>query len=241
MIKESNNSLMRVFKKKYDVYCDQCNTFDSEVEYTKATGLKFSQLVRMLCINCFNKGIKNYRAEDYGSRQPGFCQICTKTCYSNANEIKIQTINQSTRFVCSNCVYKRGHPDNIHMFKPLEEGWDYCGFDCGTIRQKMSSRFQYWSTEVCGETTLTPECNKNNWKSVDNCSHTYKLIADFTKNKDHIKRIMDSDVDQLNQHLSVPGHRELFPITKEDLSYIRYGYTLHWCSKCGHFQKKLSD
>jgi hypothetical protein len=136
-------------------------------------------------------------------------------------------------------VYKQGHPDNIHMFKTIERGWDYCGFDCGTIRSKTNSRFQYWSTKVGGETTTTPECNKQNWELIERCSHTFKMIADFTKSKNTVTKITNTEVDQLNQHLSVPGHREMFPITKEDLSYTRYGYSLHWCNKCGLFNKKL--
>ena len=223
---------------EFEIHCDNCNCITPARGEIGLDGITDQRQgnddIEVICNSCFNKGLSNFRAEDYRHRagylysrpnttQKRSCSLCNETLPNADSSIKV--VNQTQKFICNNCAHT-SHPDDKHSYFPNTD-WGVCS-KCGTLRLGKRSNRKYWSISNSGPSITVPVCTAN-YPNSYNCNHEFVFIEDFTKDESSVKRMKKHEL------LAAPGEI----LTRADFIYGTCGYKLYWCKKCGEIKREL--
>lgn len=239
-IKPKNFILGLIQEKEFEIYCDCCNSLTKAGGHILSNGtivqLYGDRDTEVICNTCFNKGLSNFRHEDYKNHaglihstpqrsRERSCALCNQSLLNNSYDIK--EINLSQKFVCLTCAYK-SHPDDKHSYFP-NTSWGVCS-KCGTLRTDEHNGRKYWSRMDEQPSSTIPKCIENPISKY-RCNHQFIFIKDFTKNISLVEKMSKREISKF----SAPG--EL--VTRADFIYETCGYKLFWCKKCGEIEREL--
>ncbi len=225
----------------FEIDCDNCNCQTHAGGEIGLDGL-FVQLygnhdIEVICNSCFNKGLSNFRAEDYQHRagilhsrpkipQERSCSLCNEILPNATSGLEV--INLTQKFICNECAHT-SHPDDKHSYFPNTD-WGVCS--CGTLRLGNRGNRKYWSLSNSEPSATIPFCSAK-FINKYSCDHDFVYIEDFTKDQSSVKKMKKSELRQFG----APGEF----ITRADFIYGTCGYKLFWCKKCGETKRELPD
>ena len=216
-----------LFGKRYEIACDCC---EDKIEdfgvYVFNHGgvlkvhLGSSSSFFSVCKNCTQKDLSKIDIEDLSSFHHD-CSIC-----KIKQNLNLENFNNNVGFICRTCIKQKGNKRNRHEFLSRKPStYTNCN-NCKAIEVNVKGKFLYWKIGLKKPLTSPPdscEDERTIYKCVPKCD--YIDLNTFPANNNFSQT-----------QLEIINHKEMYTF---DLEIIRKGFTLQYCTKCGHTHKDI--